>query len=90
MIRSMEEDVSSRGSRSESGVAGRFRSRRQDEDVGWIDPYRNAVKRELVFCHFCGYGPPRIPADGVCPKCGRDGWEHSIVSLRLLPAEDDR
>lgn len=55
----------------------------------WEDPYRNIVRRELILCHYCGYSPSRIPGDGVCPKCGKTGWERSVVSRRLVPAQDE-
>ena len=29
----------------------------------------------FVICHYCSYTPLRIPAGGMCPKCGSHSWE---------------
>jgi rubrerythrin len=78
------------GGRSKPHHQAPFRRSPQDEGGRtWIDPYRNAVRKELILCHYCGYSPSKIPADGMCPKCGKGAWERSVVSLRLVPVQDE-
>lgn len=87
MIRSAHRSLY--GGRSKPHQPAPFRRPPLEDDGGWVDPYRGAVRKELILCHYCGYGPSHIPADGMCPKCGRCAWERSVVSLRLIPAQDD-
>ena len=47
------------------------------------------VNRTVVFCHYCGYGPPEVPPDGICPKCGKHTWEENVIRGRLLPQDED-
>lgn len=77
------------GGRSKSYPRDPFARHGRGNGGKWIDPYRNAVRKELILCHYCGYSPSKIPADGMCPKCGRGAWERSVVSLRLIPLHDD-
>ncbi|MBN1555419.1 MAG: hypothetical protein JXA11_11795 [Phycisphaerae bacterium] len=80
----------SHGGRTQPRPQAKFRRQHQEiEGDAWIDPYRKALTRKLILCHYCGYGPSKIPADGVCPKCGMGSWEYSVVSQRLLPAQDE-
>lgn len=88
MIRSTKRLV--HGGRSRPHHQAPFRRQRRENDgSAWVDPYRNAVRKELILCHYCGYSPSKIPADGMCPKCGRSAWERSVVSLRLIPATNE-
>lgn len=80
---------SNREGLSQANQQARFRGRGKDENGVWLNPYRHAMRMDLVFCHFCGFGPPEEPADGICPKCGKNAWEHSVVSRRLIPAKDE-
>lgn len=80
---------SSLGGFAKTNPKARFRGAGKDKDGVWLNPYRNSTRIELVMCHFCGYGPPEEPADGICPKCGKHAWEHSIVSKRLLPLKEE-
>ncbi len=77
------------GQRSTPQHRASFRREPHTDDDGWDDPYRAANRREIILCHYCGYGPSKIPADGMCPKCGRCAWEFSVVSQRLIPTPDD-
>ena len=50
-----------------------------------VPPSLAGPKRVFVSCHYCGYGPPTVPASGVCPKCGGHSWERYALSARLVP-----
>lgn len=50
-----------------------------------VPPSLSGPKRVFLNCHYCAYGPPVVPSDGICPKCGGHSWERFAVSERLLP-----
>ncbi len=51
-----------------------------------VPPSDSTPKRVFVICHYCGYSPEGdVPADGVCPKCGRYSWERFALAEPLLP-----
>lgn len=89
MIRSTNRVL--QGGRSKSNPQPQAPFRRPETDGGdvWVDPYRHAVRKELILCHYCGYSPSKIPVDGMCPKCGRSAWERTIVTRRLVPVSDE-
>ena len=50
-----------------------------------VPPSLAGPKRVFLSCHYCGYGPSVVPADGICPKCGGHSWERYALSARLVP-----
>ena len=49
-----------------------------------VPPSMATEKRVFVACHYCGYGPPTVPEDGVCPKCGGRSWERFALAAKFL------
>lgn len=50
-----------------------------------VPPSLSRPKRVFVNCHYCGYSPPEVPPNGLCPKCGRYSWERFALSIKVLP-----
>ena len=50
-----------------------------------VPPSQAQPKAVFTTCHYCGYDPGVIPANGTCPKCGGHSWERNAISIRLLP-----
>ncbi len=50
-----------------------------------VPPSLAGPKSVFVTCHYCGYGPAKIPTGGVCPKCGGHSWERFCLSDKLHP-----
>jgi rubrerythrin len=67
------------GRRRESDEASAFR----------VPPSQAGPKKVFLNCHYCGYEPGVVPADGACPKCGGHSWERYAISTRLLPAHSE-
>ena len=36
-----------------------------------VPPSLAGPKRVFVSCHYCGYSPPAVPLNELCPKCGK-------------------
>jgi rubrerythrin len=66
---------------------GRARERRPIYVPPGAPPSTAGEKRVFLTCHYCGYGPDVVPADGMCPKCGGHSWERYAVLRRYLPDE---
>jgi uncharacterized OB-fold protein len=49
-----------------------------------VAPSLAGPKLVLLYCHYCGYDPGKLPESGICPKCGGSSWERFTVSKRLL------
>jgi len=71
--------------------AGKNRRRRArfapDEAAAFrVAPSDAMPKRVFVLCHYCGYSPHgKVPAGGVCPKCGGRSWERYALAEALVP-----
>jgi len=60
-------------------------TRQDDESRFRVPPSLAGPKLVFVICHYCGYDPELVPADGACPKCGGHSWERYALSARLVP-----
>ena len=49
-----------------------------------VPPSMATEKRVFLCCHYCGYSPPDVPVDGICPKCGGHSWERYALPVKLL------
>ena len=50
-----------------------------------VPPSLAGPKCVFLTCHYCGYDPPVVPTNGMCPKCGGHSWERYALSARLVP-----
>ncbi len=50
-----------------------------------VPPSLAGPKVVFINCHACGHGTARVPAGGICPKCGGHSWDRFTLSARLVP-----